>query len=288
MAIQLLRIHWDVSPEIFTIGNFSMRWYGLLFAAGFLLGLSMVTKMFKAEGAPEKWLDTLFFFMIGGAVLGARLGHVFFYDWDYYSEHLSEIPMIWQGGLASHGGAIGILIAVWIFSRYVSKRSMLWTLDKIVVPTALAACLIRLGNLMNSEIVGKVTDVPWAFEFVRHAQVNSIQLEPRHPAQLYEAIGYLLAFIILYLVYWKTEKRKKQGYLFGLFLVLAFSWRLVVEPFKESQGGFEDQLGNILSTGQWLSIPFLIAGLFFIVRAKEQAAEKFPKPTTRRSSKSRR
>lgn len=267
----LLSIHWDVSPEIFTIGNFSMRWYGILFASGFLLGLLMVTKMFKAEKAPEKWLDIIFFFMIGGGVLGARLGHVFFYEWDYYSQHLSEIPMIWNGGLASHGGAIGILIALWLFSRYYSKRSMLWLLDKIVVPTALAACLIRLGNLMNSEIVGKVTDVPWAFEFVRHAQSNQIALEPRHPAQLYEAIGYLIIFVILYFTYWKTEKRKQQGYIFGLFLVLVFSWRFIVEPFKSSQGGFESALGNVLSTGQWLSIPFVLAGVFFMVRARHAA-----------------
>lgn len=264
----LLSIHWDVSPEIFTIGNFSMRWYGVLFASGFLIGYQMVSRMFKAEGAPDKWLDTIFFFMIGGGLLGARLGHVFFYEWDYYANHLSEIPAIWRGGLASHGGAIGILIALWLFSRFVSKRSMRWILDKIVVPTALAACLIRLGNLMNSEIVGKVTDVPWAFEFVRHAEINQIPLEPRHPAQLYEAIGYLIIFAILYFTYWKTEKRKREGFLFGLFLVLVFSWRFIIEPFKASQGGIETALGDALSTGQWLSIPFIIAGVFFMVRSR--------------------
>lgn len=262
-----LTIRWDVSPELFSAGNFAMRWYGLLFAAGFLLGLWMVTKMFKAEGAPEKWLDIIFFFMIGGGVIGARLGHVFFYEWDYYSDHLSEIPMIWRGGLASHGGAIGIILALWIFSKYISKRSMLWILDKIVVPTALAACLIRLGNLMNSEIVGNVTDVPWAFEFVRHAEENNIPLEPRHPAQLYEALSYLIIFVILYFTYWKTEKRKHQGFIFGLFLVLTFIARFLIEPFKTSQGGFETALGNVLSTGQWLSIPFVAAGIYFIMRA---------------------
>lgn len=263
----LLTIHWDVSPEVFTIGSFSMRWYGLLFAAGFLLGLWIVTRMFKAEGAPEKWLDTIFFFMIGGALLGARLGHVFFYEWDYYAQHLSEIPMIWRGGLASHGGAIGVIIALWLFSRYVSKRSILWILDKIVVPTALAAGLIRLGNLMNSEIVGHATDVPWAFEFIRHAEVNDIPLVPRHPAQLYESLGYLVIFLLLYFIYWKTQKRLREGYLFGLFLVLVFSWRFIVEFFKESQGGFESQLGHVLSTGQWLSIPFVLAGIYFMLRA---------------------
>lgn len=270
----LLSIQWDVSPEIFAIGNFSLRWYGVLFACGFLIGFWMVARMFKAEGAPEKWLDTIFFFMIGGALLGARLGHVFFYEWDYYSRHLSEIPLIWMGGLASHGGAIGIILALWLFSRYVSQRSMLWILDKIVVPTALAACLIRLGNLMNSEIVGHVTEVPWAFEFVHHAELNEIPLQARHPAQLYEAIGYLITFFILYFTYWKTEKRYREGYIFGLFLVLIFSWRFIVEFFKESQGGFENALGNALSTGQWLSIPFILAGIFFIIRAEDPGPDR--------------
>lgn len=264
----LLSIHWDVSPEIFSSGSFAMRWYGLLFAAGFLLGLWIVTRMFKAEGAPEKWLDVGFFYMIGGGVIGARLGHVFFYEWDYYANHLAEIPMIWRGGLASHGGAIGILLAMWLFSKYVTKKPMLWILDKIVVPTSLAACLIRLGNLMNSEIVGKVTDVPWAFEFVRHAEDNNIPLEPRHPAQLYEAIAYLIIFAILYWVYWKTDKRNQQGFLFGLFLILAFTARFIIEFFKSSQGGFETALGSTLSTGQWLSIPFVLAGGYFIFRGQ--------------------
>lgn len=266
--ILFLSIHWDVSPEIFSTGNLAMRWYGLLFALSFLLGYLMVAKMFKAEKAPQKWLDQIFFYMIGGGLLGARLGHVFFYEWDYYSQHLSEIPMIWRGGLASHGGATGILLALWIFSRYTSKRSILWILDKVVIPSALAGCLIRLGNLMNSEIVGNATDVPWAFEFVRHAQEKNIPLVPRHPVQLYEAIGYLITFGVLYFTYWKTDKKQKEGYIFGLFLVLAFSWRFVVESFKESQGGFETVLGSSLSTGQWLSIPFIAAGIYFMIKAK--------------------
>lgn len=282
MTALLLTIHWDVSPELVQFGDFAMRWYGLLFALGFVFGLWMVTKMFEAEGAPKKWLDQIFFFMIGGAIIGARLGHVLFYEWGYYSENLSEIPMIWRGGLASHGGAIGIIIALWIFSKYISKRSILWILDKVVVPTALAACLIRLGNLMNSEIVGKAADVPWAFEFVQHAQSNNIPLVPRHPAQLYESMGYLLTFFILYYVYWKTDKRKRQGYVFGLFLVLAFGLRFLIEPFKASQGGFEEQLG-LLSTGQWLSIPFFLIGIYLMVRAK--VVEESFKTKRKRSAK---
>ncbi|MEY4107075.1 MAG: hypothetical protein RL181_1417, partial [Bacteroidota bacterium] len=143
-------ITWNASPEILSLGPITLRWYGLLFASGFLIGLFMVRKMFLAEKAPEEWLDTAFVYIVVGAVLGARLGHVFFYDWDYYRDNLAEIPKIWRGGLASHGGAIGVILALWLFSRYVSKRPILWMLDKVVVPTALAAGLIRLGNLMNS------------------------------------------------------------------------------------------------------------------------------------------
>ncbi|MCI5082117.1 MAG: prolipoprotein diacylglyceryl transferase, partial [Saprospiraceae bacterium] len=165
MQTLLAYINWDVNPEIFTIGPVTPRWYGLLFATGFLIGLYIVRKMFEEEKVPESWLDKAFIYVVVGTVVGARLGHVFFYDWDYYSEHLAEIPMIWKGGLASHGGAIAIIIALWIFSKRVSKKSILWILDKVVVPTALAGCFIRLGNLMNSEIYGIPTDVSWAFIF---------------------------------------------------------------------------------------------------------------------------
>ncbi len=297
-------IFWNVQPEIFTIGPLSPRWYGLLFASGFLVGLFMVRKMFEAEKAPEAWLDTAFIYVVVGAVLGARLGHVFFYDWDYYSKHLAEIPKIWEGGLASHGGAIGIIIALWLYSRFVTHRSMLWILDKVVVPTALAGAFIRLGNLMNSEIVGKPTDSNWGFKFVRSTEdrntwtacegcegpdcletghslyrrtasgieemaacVPDLSAIPvRHPVQLYEAIGYVLIFLVLFFTYWKTDRRFKPGFLFGLFLALVFGARFVLEYFKVSQGGFESEFGNVLSTGQLLSIPFVLIGLYFIFR----------------------
>lgn len=256
----LLAVEWSVSPEIVQIGPFSLRWYGLLFALGFLLGLFMVRKMFLAEKAPEEWLDKCFMYMVVGTVIGARLGHVFFYDWDYYSQHLAEIPQIWKGGLASHGGAIGNLIALWIFSRRVSKKPLLWILDRVSVPTALAGCFIRLGNLMNSEILGKPTDSDWAFVFTR---VDDI---PRYPAQLFEAMAYLASFILLYYVYWNTDRKDKPGYIFGLLFVLLFSSRFYIEYFKESQGGIETAFGSILSTGQLLSIPFVLLGLFLMFR----------------------
>ena len=215
--------------------------------------------------APEEWLDKAFVYIVLGAVVGARLGHVFFYDWDYYSQNLTEIPMVWRGGLASHGGAIGVILALWLFSIRVSKKSILWILDKVVVPTALAACFIRLGNLMNSEIYGVQADVSWAFIFVK----SDPEALPRHPVQLYESFAYLLSFFILYWVFWKTNKREKPGYIFGLFLVLIFGARILLEPYKHSQGGFETAFNNVLSTGQLLSIPFVLIGLYFIFRPKK-------------------
>lgn len=302
MQDMLLSINWTASPEIINIGPLTLRWYGLLFAAGFLAGLYIVRAMFKAENEPEEWLDTIFMYMVVGAILGARLGHVFFYDWEYYSNHLSEIPAVWKGGLASHGGAIGIIISLWIFSARTAKRSVLWVLDRVVVPTALAGCFIRLGNLMNSEIVGKPTDVAWGFRFPRHeadlwercqncleragaecievAQnsagplcVEMAKVPVRHPVQLYESIAYLIAFIILYFVYWKTNAKEQLGRVFGLFLVLVLGIiRFGLEFFKTSQGGFESAFSNGLSTGQLLTIPFFLVGLYFLLRPAPKSA----------------
>ncbi|MEM1214328.1 MAG: prolipoprotein diacylglyceryl transferase [Bacteroidota bacterium] len=258
MTQLLLAIEWNPSPEIINIGPLSLRWYGLMFATGFLFGLWMVRKMFLAEGAPEEWLDKCFMYIVAGTIIGARLGHVFFYDWDYYSQHLSEIPKIWRGGLASHGGALGVMLGLWLFSKRVSKKSILWILDKVAVPTALVGAMIRLGNLMNSEIIGKPTGTDWGFIFTRVDDVA------RHPAQLYESIAYLLIFGLLYYIYWQTDKRNQRGYLIGLYFALTFGARMIVENFKASQGGFEEALGNSLSTGQWLSIHFVLGGLFMM------------------------
>ncbi|MFV0269814.1 MAG: prolipoprotein diacylglyceryl transferase, partial [Draconibacterium sp.] len=175
-------IHWNVNPEIFHLGSLSVRWYGLLFAGGFLLGYSIGERMLKSENVSQKWIDSLFFYIIIATIVGARLGHVFFYGWDYYSQHPGEIIKVWHGGLASHGGAIGILLAMYIHSRLVTKRTMLWTLDRIVVPTALVAAFIRTGNLMNSEIYGIQTSLPWGFIFERNGEEFA-----KHPTQIYEA-----------------------------------------------------------------------------------------------------
>ena len=166
----LASVHWNASPEIFHIGSLSVRWYGLLFASGFLIGYYMMEKMFVHEKENQKWLDSLFFYLIIATIAGARLGHVFFYGWEYYSKHPLEIFAVWHGGLASHGGTLGIIIAMFLYSKYVTKRSILWVLDRVAVPTALVACFIRLGNLMNSEIYGIQTSLPWGFVFERNGE----------------------------------------------------------------------------------------------------------------------
>ena len=255
----MLYITWEASPEIFRIGSFAVRWYGLMFALGFMFGFWMVRRMFLAEGAPEKWLDTLFYFLIGGTVLGARLGHVLFYQWDYYSQHPGEIIKIWEGGLASHGGVIGVVLALFLFSKLISKTLFTWISDKVAAPIALVGAMIRFGNLMNSEIVGEPSDAPWAFLFVRARGVLSEV--PRHPVQIYESLSYLLTFAVLLWLYWQRDAWKKPGLLTGLWFIMIFGFRFIWEYFKSDQGGF----GEALTTGQWLSVPCVLFGLGLVI-----------------------
>jgi len=240
-----------------------------LFALGFVFGIIIITRMFKSEGVKKEWVDSLFLYTVIGTVIGARLGHVFFYDWAYYKENLDEIFKIWHGGLASHGGVIGVFLALWLWSRKYSKKSVLWIIDRVVVPTALLSCLIRLGNLVNSEIIGKASNVPWAFTFT---SVDSI---PRHPSQLYEALAYLTIFGILMYLYWKTDIREKSGRLFGILMTLVFAFRFIIEFTKENQVAFEADIP--LNMGQWLSVPFVLIGLFFWFRPLKKL-EPSPEP----------
>jgi phosphatidylglycerol---prolipoprotein diacylglyceryl transferase len=253
-------IHWNANPEIFHLGPLSVRWYGFLFASGFLIGYYIGEKMLRSEGVPQKWIDSVFFYIIIATILGARLGHVFFYGWDYYSQNPGEIFKVWHGGLSSHGGTLGILIAIIIYSKVVTKRSMLWILDRIVVPTALVAAFIRLGNLMNSEIYGVQTTLPWGFVFERNGETVA-----KHPTQLYEAFSYILTFVVLTYMYWKTRAKNKEGLIFGLFFMFIFGARFFIEFIKEDQEAFE--AGMTLNMGQWLSIPFVLGGLFLAIRA---------------------
>ena len=260
----LSQIIWDVSPVIFTLGPLSVRWYGLAFAVGFIVGYNIVAKMFKHEGAPEKWLGILLAYLMVGTLIGARLGHVFFYEWDYYSQHPGDILKIWEGGLASHGGTIANIIALFLFSWLVSKKPASWTFDKIVVPTAFVAALIRLGNLMNSEIYGGFTELPWGFIFVRDGQTL-----PAHPTQLYEAMCYLALFGLLMWMYWKKNAEERPWLMTGIFFIGIFLPRFLIEYVKnvqvESEYSMIAQYG--INMGQMLSIPFILIGIGLVAWA---------------------
>ena len=251
-------IHWNVSPEIFSLGPIQVRWYGLLFAIGFLFGYNHGEKMFRHENIDPKWLESLFIYLIVATIVGARLGHVFFYGWDYYSQHPLEILYVWQGGLASHGGVLGIIIALTFWSIKVSKRNLLWVLDRVVVPAVFVAALIRLGNLMNSEIYGIPTNLPWGVIFERNHETVA-----KHPTQIYESLSYLFTFGVILYMYWKTKAKDYQGLLVGVFFILVFGARFFIEFIKEVQEPFEN--GMSLNMGQWLSIPFVLTGITLII-----------------------
>lgn len=361
-------ITWDINPNIIE-SPIMIRYYGLLFGLAFFAGFTLMKKMFANEKVSEEWLDKILMYAVVGTVVGARLGHVFFYEWDYYSQHLLEIPQVWKGGLASHGAAIAIVIAMWVYSKRVTKgtKSVLWTLDKVVITVALAAGLIRVGNLMNSEIVGDKSNANTAFFFQYEAKntlsyyfpgdLNTIEIEstdktvekggfeypvssvtipilnknvveedinefyksfnfyksfdyekeskkspdkelhyfafdnkptiiktaegyninfnigiiPRIPTQILEAISYLLIFVLLFWGYWKQSWYKKEGLLFGVFFLLMFSARFIIEFWKEHQ---TDALAEAsLNMGQWLSIPGILIGVVFIALAMRKKVE---------------
>jgi prolipoprotein diacylglyceryl transferase len=257
-------IPWDPDPVIFNLGPLPVRWYGVLFASGFLFGYIIMRKIFRNEGIGEEVLDRLTIYMAIGTIVGARLGHCFFYEPDYYLQYPLEILFIWHGGLASHGAAVGILLALWLFERK-EKRSYIWVLDRVVIVVALAGALIRLGNLMNSEIYGVETTVPWGFVFLLKGE-NS----PQHPTQIYEALSYLAIFLLLLKIYWRSKGKVRPGLLFGLFLALVFGARFLIEYIKEDQVPFEATMQ--LNMGQLLSIPLVIAGLIIIVYSYRKKA----------------
>lgn len=311
-----LNMIWNPSGGI-DLGFLNLRFYSLMFVIAFGLGWYLMKAIYEREGETLEKLDNLFVSTVLATLVGARLGHVFFYDWDYFKDHKLEILLpirenanesilgIIQGweftgfaGLASHGAAISIIIVMLYYSKKVIHKPILWILDRIVIPVASGAIFVRLGNFMNSEIVGTETTSSFGIKFIRDwysprqafeatqiqnsneaykAIENNPQFSqlladvvPKHPAQLYEAFGYVFVFAILYYMYWKTEARNKQGLLFGTFLVLLWTVRFFVEYVKGSQGGFEENpIFSALSTGQWLSIPFVIAGFYFIFRSKK-------------------
>ena len=251
-------ITWNMDPVLATLGPLKVHWYGLLFALGFIIGFQIMQWVFKRENKNIEDLDRLLWFLLIGVIIGARLAHVIFYDPSYYFSDPIKILKIWEGGLASHGGAVGALIGLYLFKRK-TEYSYLWLLDRLAIPTALLATFIRTGNLFNSEIVGIETTMPWAVIFER------VDMLPRHPAQAYEALSYLFIFIVLFVLYKTSKIKDKPGMLFGILLSFVFIARLLIEFVKTKQTAYSSDLW--LSTGQLLSIPFILAGLLLVFLA---------------------
>ena len=268
-------ISWNADPVLFSFGPFAVRWYGLAFAVGFIIGYDIVARMFKHEGAPERWLGILLAYLVVATIVGARLGHVFFYQWDYYSQHPAEIFMIWEGGLASHGGTIANIIALFLFSWFVSKKPASWVFDKVVIPIALVGGLIRLGNLMNSEIYGGPTDLPWGFVVLRNGETV-----PAHPTQIYEAVCYFLLFGLLMWMYWKKNAEERPWLITGVFFLGIFVPRFLIEYVKNVQVGSEyDMIARYgMNLGQMLSIPFIVLGVALVIWAMVHPRVKFTFP----------
>lgn len=273
-------ITWTANPTL--IDSFvTVRWYGLMFAIGFLVGYNIEARIFKHEGAPESWLGTLLLWTIAGTLIGARLGHVFFYEWDVYSQDPIRILYIWEGGLASHGGTIGVMLGVFAFSYFTAKKSPLWTFDRLVIPIALVGGLIRIGNLMNHEIYGHATDLPWGFRFITniHAWMRGAEpifSAPSHPTQIYEAACYFALFALLMWMYWKKNAEERPGLIFGVFFIGIFLPRFLIEFIKNDQVGFEADM--TLNMGQLLSIPFILIGVGLVIYAMSRPRVKLEFP----------
>lgn len=258
-------ITWAANPDIIS-SPITVRWYGLMFAIGFIIGYEIVARIFKHEGAPERWLGILLIYVVIATIVGARLGHVFFYEWDVYSQNPIRILYIWEGGLASHGGTIAIIIAIILYSIFVTKRSPLWTFDRLVIAIALVGGLIRLGNLFNSEIFGTATTLPWGFMFVRSREWHMLyEGQAVHPTQIYEALCYFALFGLLMWMYWKKNAEERPGLIFGVFMIGIFLPRFLIEFIKNDQVAREATMS--LNIGQQLSIPFILLGVGLIIYA---------------------
>ena len=280
-------IPWNVDPEIFSIGSLSIRWYGLLFASAFLSGYIVFTRFLATERLTSEMLDQLLIYIAIGTVLGARLGHCYFYEPEYFLKNPVEVLKIWKGGLASHGAAIGILLSLWLYIRKY-KLSFLWMIDRIVIVVALGGSFIRLGNLFNSEIYGLPTDLPWGFEFIRDKRYDPntgelLATVPCHPTQLYEALSYILIFVVLFIFYRKRYLKVRDGFIFGVFMILLFTARFLIEFVKNDQVAFE--AGMKFNMGQLLSLPFILAGILMIVWTRMKPRYFNQTPIPKRSKK---
>ena len=264
--MELLAVNWNVDPAILHIGGFELRWYSLLFVSGFILGWFIMQRFFRREKISEALLDPMLYMLLICTIVGARLGHVIFYQPDYYFgswKGFLEIFMPWKGGLASHGGTIALLIGIWWYAKKYGPKNhfdFVWVLDHLVIPVAFAACFIRLGNLFNSEIYGGPTDLPWGFVFQRNGETV-----PCHPTQLYEAGTYLILGLCLLWLYWNKLEKMYRGMFVGIFLIVCFGSRFLIEFVKNDQVDFEADM--LLNMGQILSIPFILLGIGFLVYA---------------------
>lgn len=277
--MHFLQIVWDPASEgIRLFGDFKIHYYSMMWMAAFILGWYIMKKIYKHENQTEEKLDSLFIYSVLGIMIGARLGHVIFYQPELFKQDFFSIFLPFRfrpefeftgfRGLASHGAAIGMILSMYLYNKKILKKSVLWILDRVVVPVALGAIFVRVGNFFNSEMIGKPADesLLWAIIFKSFDEV------PRHPGQLYEAFGYIFVFLILWFLYWKTKKSEQTGFLFGLFLVLLMTVRFIVERFKiEQVDGREDWILG-MNTGQVLSIPFILIGLYFMFLYKPKTA----------------
>ena len=282
--MMLFKIDWAPDPIFTSFGPLTIYWYSVMFIIAFSLGYYIVQKIYINDNKSVTLVEPLFIYVVFGTLIGARLGEVFFYNWDYFQNNLIEIflpikkdvnssflfgiidgwKFVGYRGLASHGATIGIITSMFIYKYKFKYGSVLWIFDRIVIPIAIGGMFVRIGNFFNSEIVGNYTNSNFGVVFL-----NNGEIFPRHPAQLYEAFGYLLLFILLWNIYWKTNLKNYKGFIFGLFLTCLFSIRVLVENVKESQGGLEETFG-VLSTGQWLSIPFIIIGITLMFYSRKK------------------
>ena len=286
MLNDLLYIVWDADPVMLNIGNFELRYYGLMWALTILLGERFFSAFAKREGFGNEIIETGFVWIVLGAILGARVGHCLFYEFPYYiTKPWAIITEIRNGGMASHGTALGMLLGMWITARK-HKMNYVWWLDRIMIPVAIGGALVRLGNLMNSEIIGNITNVPWGFKFVRLYGAMPLENIPaRHPAQLYEALCYIVTFVVLLWLYYKRDMgRRHAGIMFGVGLVGIFVTRFFIELVKINQEAFEE--GMLLNMGQLLSIPFIImAGVVIWLGAKDKLPVCRPQPSRKGNRK---
>lgn len=266
-------IVWDVDPVLLHLGSWEIRWYGLMWGLGFIFAYEIMARLFRKEQYPENWVDKLFIYCIVSSVIGARLGHCLFYEWDFYTAHPIEILKIWKGGLASHGGVFALILALIIYSKKVTKKNVWWLFDRMIPAVAIVCLCIRFGNLMNSEIFGFPTTLPWGFEFVRSREWQELynqngEAQACHPTQIYEMLYCLVAFVVSWVMYRKYHLQKYVGLITGVSLLIFFGARFGLEFMKNPQ--VVEEVGMALNIGQLLSLPLILLGVYLIFTCKKR------------------